>query len=1087
MKKTQIIELFNNIKSGLVSFVAIVIFVLLGVALFLGIGWSGKALDKTVDKEYRDFAMHDLEVIYPYGFSDKDVEKIAAIDGVDYVKGLYFYFQFFDNHGVLNQAKIITITDEIDKLNLKEGKLPTKAGEAALEKKYADDNGFKIGDVIEFKHDADEDTYKVSDLLEGDLDALQNPTKDEDGMQTLTVDKVKITALVESSVYASTYPITYGSAMDNAAPLNCLLFVPEETFDPDSFDGYINLLISSKDLLKYDNASDEYKDAANELKERVMAVTDKMAADKNKKILGAGDKLVDKLNERLADAEAQIEEGKAQIADAKAEIEANKNLLYQKEQELKDGQKKIADGEKELAQAKKDLKTAEDAFALMKEIYDKFESIYDVGKDVADDVYSVVEKAYNSGLLSDLKNLINKYLPKGSTVVNLYNEFYQNFASGYYKEHKYEMIPILSRLHDLLSGYYNDALAKLNDARAQIAAGEAEIAAGKKEVEDGRRAIDDGWNKINYAENTLLPQYEAELQAGIDEYENGKVKLGELKTASGNIIAYDAAVMARDYNGALVVCDSVKDVFDNMRYTMAALFIIVGLLVCYSAVSRMVYEKSVLIGTKKALGLFDREVTLSELSFTLLAAVTGSILGVLLGRFVLETVFLEVISDQFVFENQEFYFSLKDTLIIVAVELGTIIVTTLFACNKVLSKSAVKLLQGAEPPKAKERFFERTALWKRLPLLTKTIVNNCLNDKRRCFGTIVGVAGCTSLIVCSVTLYDGINNSIKRQFDNITTFDTIVYIDDSVEDSAEKITSALDESKIEYSKIYFQPGSMHLPNDRQIIGEIMVPLDDSFYKYIHMVDDNGVEKKIKKDAWVCKSYAYYFKAKPGDNVEFVDGVGTVHNFKMENTAEYYLTRTATFASKEAFEKAYGYEAKTNAIVFNKGDVSIVKLTELLKDKPGFIAIQDYYYDGATEFEVYSLVTLVVVVVYLILSIVMAFLVLLNLFSMFVSEKKKELIVLMINGFYEKDAKKYIYLDTIVLTIIGMIAGIALGSFVGFKTMQTFVTEATYFILTPDPIAMVAGVVVTAVLIVITTLIALKRVSSFKLTDINSEK
>ncbi len=1087
MKKTQIIELFHNIKSGLVSFVAILIFVTLGVALYLGIGWAGMAIDTTVEKEYKTFDMHDLEVIYPYGFSDEDIEKISKVDGVDYVKGLYFYFQFFEANGVMNQAKVITITDEIDRLNLKEGKLPTKAGEAALEKRFADANGFKVGDVIEFKHDASSETYKVSDLLAGDLDALANAKPDDDGMQVLTTDKVKITALVESTAYGCIYPITYGSALDNAAPINTLIFVPEETFDKDSFDGYINLLIASDELAKYTNDSAEYKAGADALKERVQVVTDKMADAKNKEILAAGDKLVDKLNERLADAEAQIEDGKAQIADAKAEIEANKNLLYQKEKELSDAKTKIAEGERKLAEGKKDLAIAEESFNQMKELYDLFESIYDVGKDVADEVYKLVERAYNNGLLDRLKSLVNKYLPSNSTAVKLYNDFYQNFASGYYKEHKYEMIPILSRLHDIFSQYYNDALAELNKARSQIADGEAQIAAGKKEIEEGQAAINDGWKKINYAENTLIPQYEAELNAAIAEYEKGKAKVPELKTATGNLIAYDAAVMARDYNGALVVCDSVKNVFIKMRFTMAALFLIVGLLVCYSAVSRMVYEKTVLIGTKKALGLFDREVTLSELSFTLIAAIVGSIFGILLGRFALETFFLGVVSDQFTFADKVPYTSLKDIVIIVAIEVGTIVVTTLFACNKVLRKNAVKLLQGAEPPKAKVRFFERTKLWNRLSLLTKTIVNNCLNDKRRCFGTIVGVAGCTSLVVCSLTLYNGINKSIARQFDSLTTFDTIIYVDDSDEEYAKNIASILDENKLEYSSIYFQPGSIHLPNDRQIVGELMVPLDESFYDNVHIFDNDGVEKKIKSGAWVCKSYGYFFDSKPGESVEFVDGAGTIHSFKIENTAEYYNTRVAAFASKDAFLKAYGYEAKTNAFVLRKGDLSVVELTSLLKNEDGFIAIQDYYHDSKVNFDVYTLVSTAIVAVYMILSVVMAFLVLLNLFSMFVSEKKKELIVLMINGFYEKDAKKYIYLDTIALTIIGMICGIDLGAGVGYKTIQTLITEASYFSLKPDPIAMAIGVAVTIVLVVITTLIALKRVSSFKLTDINSEK
>ncbi|MDO5448470.1 MAG: hypothetical protein Q4F70_02555, partial [Clostridia bacterium] len=731
------------------------------------------------------------------GFSDEDIDKISKVDGVDKVEGLNYYFQFFENDGVLNQAKIISITDEIDKLNLKEGKLPTGSGEAALEKHYADVNGYKVGDVIKFND-----------------------------VQVLTTEEVKITALVESPVYTSIYATSYGYAFDNSAPINCLVFVPEETFNEVVFKDYTDLVIISDELSKYSTNADEYKDGAKALKARV-----------------------------------------------------------------------------------------------------------------------------------------------------------------------------------------EDALDNSSDI----------------------------------------------------------------------------CVMTREYNGAYLIADAVKIILSKVRYTMATLFIIVGLLVCYSAVSRMVYEKSVLIGTKKALGLFDREIKLSELSFTSIAAILGSILGILLGRFAIETAVVDIILGEYTYNEVVAYSSIEDSLLIVALELIAIIVTTLFACNKVLKKTAVKLLQGAEPPKAKERFFERFGFWKRLSLLNKTIINNCLNDKRRCFATIVGVMGCVSLVVCAFTMYNGINSGIERQFADITTFDTMIYIDSNVEDCADNIASILDDNSLEYSEVYYQPGAINLPNDKQMVTSLMVPLDDSFYNYIHMIDDDGVEGKIESDAWVSKSYAYYFDSKSGDTIKFVDTVGTTHKFKIESAAESYQTVINIYVNKDAFEESFGLPAETNTFVLKRGDFSIAELTSLIKEEDGFIAIQDYYGDMTEEFSVYKLLSVVVVVVYMILSVVMAFLVLLNLLEMFVSEKKKELIVLMINGFYEKDAKKYIYQDTIVLTIIGMILGVVLGAVVGYETVLTMLTEASYFNLDPSIPAMVIGVGVTAVLVVITTLIALKRVSSFKLTDINSER
>ena len=530
----------------------------------------------------------------------------------------------------------------------------------------------------------------------------------------------------------------------------------------------------------------------------------------------------------------------------------------------------------------------------------------------------------------------------------------------------------------------------------------------------------------------------------------------------------------------------VGDTFGSAKTTMASLFIIVGLFVCYSAVSRRVHERTVLLGTKKALGLYDREIMLSELSYSFVASLIGSVLGVILARFVVEPIFVKVAVVNFTFKDIVLYFSLKDTAIIVCLEIGLTLLSTYLACRDILKRTAVKLLAGEEPPKAKAHWFEKTKLWNKMSLLSKTMINNCLNEKRRCFATIVGVAGCTALVVTSITLYGGINQASDKQLNLITTYDTIICIDEDTSGAYENVSAELKNLGIDYSPIAYSFGYLDSPDDRQLVCEFMVPLEDSFYDFVTLnIEENGkVSQKVDSDAFVCSSYTYAYDAKIGDTLTFIEPSGTKYNFKMAGTAEYYTPQTALYVNKDAFKESYGYDAKANAFIIKRGDVDLSTLTNALENVDGFISIKDTYKTAYDEFSVYTSVSFALVGVFLILAVVMALLVLLNIFTMHITEKKKEIIVLLINGFNYKQAKKYIYSDTIILTVIGVIFGIALGAGVGWATLNTLCSQSSYFVLTPNPTAMAAGAVVSAILTALTAKIALKQIDEFKLTDIN---
>lgn len=144
IRKTQIIELFKNIKSTKVTFISILMFVSLAVAIFTGFSWTSGAIKQSVNEEYEEASMYDLDVTYPYGFTDENIEKFRELDGIDYVEGIKSTFRFYKTDSGKQQIKIFQLSKDIVTPLMISGSLPEKRGEIAVEKDYARKQGINI-------------------------------------------------------------------------------------------------------------------------------------------------------------------------------------------------------------------------------------------------------------------------------------------------------------------------------------------------------------------------------------------------------------------------------------------------------------------------------------------------------------------------------------------------------------------------------------------------------------------------------------------------------------------------------------------------------------------------------------------------------------------------------------------------------------------------------------------------------------------------------------------------------------------------------------------------------------------------------
>ena len=899
---------------------------------------------------------------------------------------------------------------------------------------------------------------------------------------------------------------------------------------------------------KLDDAEQQISDAQKKLSDGEQQLEDARTkiSDGEAQIEEAEQKIKDgetqlaEAKKKLDDGATQISDGETQIAAAQAKIDSGQATVDSGSAQLASAKSELASKENELAQATAKINTAQSDLNFANSTYGTAVAIRtDIGNCLASGsptVVEVINEIQSSGIIDNLYTLYAKYQDKiDAAMPQLIEQIVQAVADG--------NIQSLADLFDMVDGKINTAIgtaqeqinqyqaqinsgaAQVEAARAQIASKEAELNAGiaqlnsaksqlaekqaeldsakqtyadglaeyekkEKELEDGKKELEEKKEELEDGKKELAEK-EEELEEGKDklasaetDYENGQKDLENFRSQSTKISDYGCSISLRSSCFGFRQGSVISDIFCKLRFSLAGLFVVVGLLVCYSAIMRIVNEQIVRIGTKKALGLYQREIVLHYLMYTGLAVGIGCLLGLVVGTFVVENIILSAIRKIFVVKTFSVHFNALQALLVCALEFGLLLLITWVAAGSILKKNAISLLKGQEPPAGKERFYEKFTFWKKLPLLTKTILNNCVNDKRRVFGTVIGIAGSSALIVTALTMRDNILDSFTTQYNDYYHFDTIVYYDRDTDGAKEAIEQVLADHSVSYANVYNSSIGMNQPDGELTSASLTVPTDDKLKELIDFEPVGDASADAYSGIWMEEGYENYF-GEDAKTIELVEADGGTETVEVDGFYSYYLMGQQMFMSKDAYESTFHEKLKGNAFFVNTEGCDAEALKAALLEVNGYISTSDYYNASMRTFNTFSSISTTMVAVYVGLAVLMALVVLLNLLSMFVLEKKKELIVLMINGFSLKDAKRYIYTDTIFLAIIGIILGLLLGTLFGGIAVTNFESAATMFLRRIDFKSWIFGAAGSAVLTFIMSLISLRSIGKFKLSDINN--
>lgn len=1083
MKKRAIRkDFYVEIRKSLGRFLSIFFIVAMGVAFFSGIRAGEPDMRYSGDAYFDRNNVMDLRVIGTLGLTEKDIEALKETEGVETVEPGYSADMLLNVEGNYKVLHVASVLEDMNKYTVEEGRMPEKSGECFMDGDFLKAHGFQIGDKIT--------------LSSGTKDAVTD---------TLKTDTFEIVGSGSSSMY---FTYARGSSTVGNGEVSGFIGVLPEDFGLEAYtECYVSVkdakaltAFTSQYDAKVEKVQENIEEIADEQgKRRVDEIREEAEAeladaqaelDKGKK--EAEEKLTD-AKKQIDDGEKQLQEGKEQLKKANDELQSGKNKLYASQKEVDAAKKEISDGWSQYNTAKKEFDAQEAAF---KEQYDTGMAEIAKGEEElakAWDDFNSQKAEYDSGVtaLAQAKELLAKFLASLESGMLPPEQIPQIQAQAdALKAEIAEKEPVLqaagaqiAAAQAILEQKQQEADVQFAEAKKQLEQGQAAIEAGRQQLEasrkklvegeeqakKGQKQIDAGWSKIHDGEKqkteseTLVTENEEKLAKAKEEYEQGKAEAeqeihdGEekIKDAQLEINKIENAQWYVQDRSALPEYTGFGDNADRIRAiakVFPILFFIVAALISLTTMTRMVEEQRTQIGTLKALGYGKLSIAGKYLNYALLATVGGSIFGVLFG----EKVFPYIIVTAY----KIMYTHVPDVVIPYNWEYGIMAagaailctgLATLLACYKELASQPAVLMRPPAPKQGKRVFLERIPfIWKHLSFIWKSTIRNLIRYKKRFFMTVFGIGGCMALMIVGFGLRDSIFAIGKLQYGELQLYDGMVILNTDAEEEDRKEPAKYLSSEKEVSDImegYSKRVTISKGKEEQEVY-LSVPSDLEKNKEFQVFRNRITKKEFeleKNSVILTEKAAQLLDVEKGDKIVLEDKDEKQAELQVTDICENYMEHYL-YIPPETYREIYGEDMEPNTVYFkmkNFNEKGVKEIGENILDKRGALNVTyTYNIQGQLDDMLESLD--IVIVVLIISAGLLAFVVLYNLNNINITERKRELATIKVLGFYDKEVSAYVLRENILLTIIGVVVGIALGSILHRFVIVTVEIDSVMF-------------------------------------------
>lgn len=620
----------------------------------------------------------------------------------------------------------------------------------------------------------------------------------------------------------------------------------------------------------------------------------------------------------------------------------------------------------------------------------------------------------------------------------------------------------------------NSAKSELDEAYETLTDSQKEYDNGKKSLEDGQEEIDDGLKE--YEEGRIKAQDEfAEAE---EELKSAQLEIEDAKKKVADLEAPTTYIFDRSHNSGYSSFDNDSAVVAGVAKVLPIFFFLVAALVCSSTMSRMVDEQRTQIGTLKALGYSNKNITYKYVFYAGSAALAGCIIGYFLGTKFFPMAIWIAYGMLYNFAPLVFVFDINLALISLVVSLLCSSGVTYLTCKNELLQAPAQLIRPKSPKPGKRILLERIpAIWKNISFLRKVSIRNIFRYKKRLLMTIMGIAGCTALILAALGIKDSIGNIANYQFDDIMTYDyEIYYLDELDKDDKKKHEDLLSEN------IFVTKETFELVKDNKTKTFNLISTDDESISNIINFHYNGevlsypkdgevlLSQKLAEEAGVSICDTVTIKISDTKNVDATIG-GIFENYidnymyMTDNTYKMLFNEEAEHLNSFAKvgEKDLDNTAK---ILLEDENITTVMSTQLVRDMVDDAMISLDY------------------VIWLVLgfALALAFVVVYNLNNINITERAREIATLKVLGFYPKETHAYVYRENIILTTLGIITGLLLGNWLLTFIMNQIQVDFVSFKQQISPISFLVAIIITFLITILVNQILRGKIDKINMTE-----
>ena len=658
-----------------------------------------------------------------------------------------------------------------------------------------------------------------------------------------------------------------------------------------------------------------------------------------------------------------------------------------------------------------------------------------------------------------------------------------------------------------------DGKAELDDALAELNDGEADYADGLREWQDGKAEYEDGLVELQDARDTLaeeradglaeladarreLDDGEAEYADGYQEYLDGKAEADEKIADAENELA-DARrkiadigssewyILSRDSNPGYLGFGQDADRMGNLASVFPVLFFLVAALVCLTTMTRMVDEQRVQIGCLKALGYTRWTISRKYLGYGLLPSLIGGALGLAIGF----TLFPKMIftAYQIMYDVPDieltFYPGISAAAVGAAVACTT--VSTLAACLATLADTPANLMRPRAPKAGKRVLLEYIRpLWRRMSFNQKVTARNLLRYQKRFWMTVIGIGGCTSLIIAGFGIRSSLLTTMSRQYEDIYHYTAQLSVSDNLLDTERAaIDRYLSESDDVVDSLPCLLTSVTAESDTYSTTAYLEAADpERLGDFVTLRTMDGQPLTVPEDgAIIDQKLSELLDVGPGDTIT-VDG-DIRAEVRVAAVTEHYLAHFI-YLSPSYYEEIFGEDYKDTAFLLTLTSSDQELCDAVFSDLMALQGVQ-----SATRMEttrdtyLTSMERIDFVVVIVILSAAaLAMVVLYNLSNINITERKRELATIRVLGFYDREVSAYVNRENVVLTAVGIALGCVLGHFLHVWLVKSVEIDLMMFGRDTDPMAYVWAALLTALFSAAVSLLAHRKMKGIDMVE-----